>query len=62
MLLTLVGAMVLSLLLLAPSLPKVERAQLAGPLLPQQAARPISWKQLLVFGLEPPLVALPTYY
>lgn len=54
--------MVLSLLLLAPSLPKVERAQLAGPLLPQQAARPISWKQLLVFGLEPPLVALPTYY
>jgi hypothetical protein len=61
-LLPLVVAMVLPLLLLAPFLPKGERAQLAGPLLPQQSAQPISWKQLLVLGLAPPLVALPTYY
>ncbi|RZK54788.1 MAG: hypothetical protein EOO59_11130 [Hymenobacter sp.] len=61
-LLPLVVAMVLPLLLVAPFLPKGERARLAGPLLPQRAARPISWKQLLVFGLVPPLVALPAYY
>jgi hypothetical protein len=61
-LLPLVVAMALPLLLLAPFLPKGKRGQLAGPLLPQQPARPISWQQLLVFGLVPPLVALPTYY
>jgi len=61
-LLCLVVAMVLPLLLLAPWLPKGERARLAGPLLPPQAARPIGWQQLLVFGLVPPLLALPTYY
>jgi sorbitol-specific phosphotransferase system component IIBC len=61
-LLPLVVAMVLPLLLLAPFLPRGERAQLAGPLLPPQPARPVSWKQLLVLGLVPPLVALPAYY
>lgn len=61
-LLPLVVAMVLPLLLLAPLLPKGERAQLAGPLLPRPPARPVSWQLLLVFGLVPPLVALPTYY
>jgi len=61
-LLPLVIAMVLPLLLLAPFLPKGERAQLGGPLLPRQPARPISWQQLLMLGLAPPLVALPTYY
>ena len=61
-LLPLAVAMVLPLLLLAPFLPKSERAQLAGPLLPRSSARPISWQLLLVFGLVPPLVALPTYY
>jgi hypothetical protein len=53
---------VLPLPLLAPFLPKGERAQLAGPLLPRQQGRPVSWQQLLVLGLVPPLVALPTYY
>jgi len=61
-LLPLAVAMVLPLLLLAPFLPKGERAQLAGPLLPRPPARPISWPQLLLLGLVPPLVALPTYY
>lgn len=61
-LLLLAVAMLVPLLLVAPFLPKGERAQLAGPLLPQQAARPITWKQILVFALVPPLIALPTYY
>ena len=61
-LLPLAVAMVLPLLLLAPLLPKGERAQLAGPLLPSSSAKPISWQMLLVFALVPPLVALPTYY
>lgn len=61
-LLPLAVAMLVPLLLVAPFLPKGERAQLAGPLLPPQPARPISWKQLLVIGLVPPLLALPIYY
>ena len=61
-LLPLVVALVLPLLLVAPFLPKGARAQLAGPLLPRQPARPLSWPQLLLLGLVPPLVALPTYY
>lgn len=61
-LLPLAVAMVLPLLLLAPFLPKGERAQLAGPLLPRSSAKPVSWQLLLVLGLVPPLVALPTYY
>lgn len=61
-LLALAVAMLGPLLLVAPFLPKGQRAQLAGPLLPPPAAKPISWQQLFVMGLVPPLLALPTYY
>ena len=62
-LLLLVGAMLLPLLLVAPFLPRGQRAQLAGPLLPPQpAATPITWPKLLLLAAGPPLLALPIYY
>ncbi|MGI4873890.1 MAG: hypothetical protein ACRYFX_22245 [Janthinobacterium lividum] len=61
-LLLLAGAMLLPLLLVAPFLPKGQRAQLAGPLLPPQPAAPITWPKLLLLAAGPPLLALPTYY
>lgn len=61
-LLLLTVAMLLPLLLVAPFLPRGQRAQLAGPLLPPQPATPITWPKLLLLAAAPPLLALPTYY
>lgn len=61
-LLLLAVAMLLPLLLVAPFLPRGQRAQLAGPLLPPQSATPITWPNLLLLAAIPPLLALPTYY
>jgi len=61
-LLLLAVAMLLPLVLVATFLPRSQRAQLAGPLLPPQPATPITWPKLLLLAAVPPLLALPTYY